>query len=264
MRPSLLDPLFASLTALPGVGPKLEKLFRRLFGAPERPARVIDLLLHMPSGAVDRRARPMLRDVEPGTVVTVAVTVDSHRPSPPHRPRAPYRIETSDKSGTLTLTYFNARRDYLEKLLPVGERRYISGTATLYDGMLQMTHPDRVVGEADLDKLPLIEPVYPLTEGLGINQVRKAVDGALDKLPKLAEWQDPSWLKRSKFPAFADALKSLHRPAGLGDLLPETRRGRGSPMTNCWPASWRWRWCEPISAASPAAAVPAKAGCARG
>ena len=221
MRPSLLDPLFASLTALPGVGPKLEKLFRRLFGAPERPARVIDLLLHMPSGAVDRRARPMLRDVEPGTVVTVAVTVDSHRPSPPHRPRAPYRIETSDQSGTLTLTYFNARRDYLEKLLPVGERRYISGTATLYDGMLQMTHPDRVVGEADLDKLPLIEPVYPLTEGLGINQVRKAVDGALDKLPKLAEWQDPSWLKRSKFPAFADALKSLHRPAGLGDLLPE-------------------------------------------
>ena len=145
MRPSLLDPLFASLTALPGIGPKLERLFRKLFADPERPARVIDLLLHMPSGAVDRRARPMLRDVTPGTVVTVAVTVDRHRPSPPHRARAPYRIETSDDSGTLTLTYFNARRDYLEKLLPVGEQRYVSGTATLYDGMLQMTHPDRVL-----------------------------------------------------------------------------------------------------------------------
>jgi ATP-dependent DNA helicase RecG len=222
MRPPLLDPLFASLTALPGIGPKLEKLFRRLFGEPDKPARVIDLLLHMPSGAVDRRARPLLRDVVPDTVVTVAVTVDRHRPSPPNRPRVPYRVEAYDESGTLTLTYFNARRDYLEKLLPVGERRYVSGTATLYDGMLQMTHPDRVVGEADLDKLPLIEPVYPLTEGLSINQVRKALDGALAKLPALPEWQDADWVKRNKFPGFAEALNRLHRPADLGDLLPDS------------------------------------------
>ena len=114
MRPSLLDPLFASLTALSGIGPKLEKLFRRLFGQPDRPARIIDVLLHMPSGMVDRRAQPKLRDVVPGTVVTVAVTVDRHRRAPPHRSRAPYRIETYDDTGTLTLTYFNARRVYLE------------------------------------------------------------------------------------------------------------------------------------------------------
>ncbi len=220
MRPSLLDPLFAPLTALPGIGPKLEKLFRRLFGHTDKPARVRDLLLHMPTGSVDRRARPVLRDVEPGSVVTVAVHVDKHRPSPPNRPRAPYRIETSDDTGTLTLTYFNARRDYLEKLLPAGEHRYISGTATLYDGSLQMTHPDRVVSEADLDKLPLIEPVYPLTEGLGINQVRKAIDGALGKLPKLGEWQDTAWLARNDFPAFEDALRSLHRPDQPDDLDP--------------------------------------------
>ena len=31
-----------------------------------------------------------------------------------------------------------------------------------------------------------------------------------------------AWLKRNKFPAFADALKTLHRPGELGDLLPES------------------------------------------
>ena len=92
MRPSLLDPLFAALTALPGVGPKLEKLYRRLFGRDDAPARVIDLLFHLPTGTIDRRAQPKLRDVVPGSVVTVAVTIDRHRPSPPNRPRAPYRI----------------------------------------------------------------------------------------------------------------------------------------------------------------------------
>src|SRR5581483_5357333 len=201
MRPPLLDPLFAALTTLPGVGPKLEKLYRRLLGRDEHPARVIDLLFHLPTGTVDRRSRPLLRDVVPGEVVTVAVTVDRHRPSPPNRPRAPYRIETYDDTGTLTLTYFNARRDYLEKLFPPGETRYVSGTTALYDGMLQMVHPDRVVSEEELDKLPQVEPIYPLTEGLSINQVRRAAEGALAKIPALPEWQDAAWLSRADSPS---------------------------------------------------------------
>src|SRR4030095_16413909 len=162
MRPSLLDPLFGSLTSLPGIGPKLAKLFARLL---EREApRLIDLLFHLPSGTIDRRARPKLRDVASDTIVTVTVTVDRHRAPPPNRPRAPYQIYASDETGDITLTYFNDRKDFLEKLLPVGGRGIISGTAAFYDGMLQMVPPDRVVSEADASKLPLIEPVYPLTE----------------------------------------------------------------------------------------------------
>jgi ATP-dependent DNA helicase RecG len=220
MRPSLLNPLFAAVTTLTGVGPHLEKLYRRLFGR-EQPARVIDLLFHLPTGAIDRRARPKLRDVVPDTVVTVAVTVDRHRPPPPHRPRVPYQVYASDETGDLTLTYFNARKDYLQKLLPVGERRYVSGTVALYDHMRQMVHPDRVVAEADLAKLPLVEPVYPLTEGLSLNQVRKAADAALARLPDLPEWQEASWVARERFPSFAEALRVLHRPAEPADLLPE-------------------------------------------
>jgi ATP-dependent DNA helicase RecG len=221
MRPSLLDPLFAALTTLPGVGPKLEKLYRRLLGRGDTPARVADLLFHLPAGTVDRRARPKLAEVVPGSVATVAVTVDKHRPSPPNRPRAPYRIDAHDDTGTLTLTYFNARKDYLETLLPPGELRYVSGTTALYDGMLQMVHPDRVVSEADLDKLPLVEPVYPLTEGLSLNQVRRAMDGALTKIPALPEWQDNAWAERSGFSSFADALKTLHRPNEPADVQPD-------------------------------------------
>jgi ATP-dependent DNA helicase RecG len=218
MRPNLLNPLFGALTTLSGVGPKLERLYRRLFGREEE-ARLIDLLFHLPSGAIDRRARPKLRDVVPGTVVTVAVTVDRHRPSPPHRPRTPYQVYASDDTGDLILTFFNARRDYLEKLLPVGELRYVSGTTGLYDHMLQMVHPDRVVDEAGFARLPLVEPVYPLTEGLGLNQVRKAVDAALSKLPELPEWQEPTWVARERYPTFAAALKTLHRPATPADVL---------------------------------------------
>ena len=221
MRPTLLDPLFAAITTLPGVGPKVEKLYRRLLGREETPRR-IDLLFHLPTGAIDRRARPKLRDVVPGSVATVEVTIDRHRPAPPGRARAPHLIYASDDTGDLILTYFHARRDYLEKLLPVGETRYVSGVTALYDGMLQMVHPDRVVDAKGLAALPMIEPVYPLTEGLSDNQVRKAIDGALAKLPALPEWQNAPWLKKNRFPAFADALAALHRPAELTDILPDS------------------------------------------
>ena len=219
MRPPLLSPLFASATTLTGVGPKVDKLLGRVTGR-ENGARIADLLFHLPSGAIDRRARPKLRDVEPGTVATVAVTIDRHRPSPPGRSRAPYLVYASDDTGDIVLTYFSAQKDYIAKLLPVGERRYVSGTVALYDGMLQMVHPDRVVDEAGLARLPLVEPVYPLTEGLYQNQLHKAINAALDRLPALPEWQDPAFLTRETFPDFADALRHVHRPTLPDDVLP--------------------------------------------
>jgi ATP-dependent DNA helicase RecG len=219
MRPSLLNPLFAPLTTLPGVGRQVEKLYARLLDR-DAPPRIVDLLFHLPSGAIDRRARPKLRDVVPDTVVTVAVHVDRHRPSPPHRPRAPYRIHVSDDTGDLILVYFNARKDYLQKLLPIGAQCYVSGSVALYDGMLQMVHPDRVVAESDFARLPLVEPIYPLTEGLTLNQVRKAADAALGRVPSLPEWQEPGWLARERFPSFADALRTVHRPPGPADVQP--------------------------------------------
>jgi ATP-dependent DNA helicase RecG len=219
MRPLVLNPLFAALTSLPGVGPKLEKLYAYLLDR-EAP-RVVDLLFHLPSGVIDRRARPKLRDALPDQIVTVAVTVDKHRPSPPHRSRAPYRIYAHDDTGDLTLTYFNARRDYLEKLLPVGETRYVSGKVEFYDGTLQMVHPDRVVDEAGFATLPLVEPTYPLTQGLALGNVRRAMDGALARLPDLPEWQDEAWVAREQFPPFAQALRSLHRPTAPTDIAPE-------------------------------------------
>jgi ATP-dependent DNA helicase RecG len=127
MRPSPLNRLFAPVTALPGIAEKTEKLYRKLTGRTDG-ARVLDLLLHLPTGAVDRRHQPKLRDVVPGSVVTVAVMIDSHRRPPPNRPRAPYLVYASDNTGTLTITYFGLRREQIEKLLPVGSRRYVSGT----------------------------------------------------------------------------------------------------------------------------------------
>jgi ATP-dependent DNA helicase RecG len=220
MRPALLNPLFAPMTSLPGVGPKQDKLFRYLLGRDETP-RLVDLLFHLPASVIDRRARPKIRDAIPGTVVTLEVTVDRHRPAPPGRSRAPHLVYASDDTGDVVLTYFRAQPDYVEKLLPVGAKRYVSGTAQMFEGTLQIVHPDRVVDEAGLAKLAGIDPVYPLTEGLALGTLRRAIAMALQKLPALPEWINPEILRRCNFPPMVEALHRVHVPSELTDILPE-------------------------------------------
>jgi ATP-dependent DNA helicase RecG len=220
MRPALLNPLFAPVTSLGGVGPKQDKLLRYLLGRDETP-RLVDLLLHLPASVIDRRARPKIRDAVPGTVVTLEVTVDRHRPTPARNARAPHLVYASDETGDVVLTYFRAQPGYVEKLLPVGAKRYVSGTTQMYDGTLQITHPDRVVDEAGFAKLSGIDPVYPLTEGLALGSLRRAMAQALQKLPDLPEWISPEVIRRCKFPPIGEALQRVHVPVELTDILPD-------------------------------------------
>src|SRR5260221_1238877 len=195
MRPPLLNPLFAPVTSLAGVGPKQDQLFRYLVGRDDTP-RLVDLLLHLPASVIDRRARPKICDAMPGTMVTLEVTVDRHRPTPARNPRAPHLVYASDETGDVVLTYFRAQPGYVEKLLPVGSKRYVSGTAQMYDGTLQLTHPDRVVDEAGFAKLSGIDPVHPLTEGLALRSLRRARAHALPDIPVLSEWISPEAFSR--------------------------------------------------------------------
>src|SRR6266699_2370522 len=220
MRPALLNPLFAPVTSLAGVGPKQDKLLRYLLDRDETP-RLVDLLLHLPASVIDRRARPKIRDAQPGTVVMLEVTVDRHRPTPGRNARAPHLVYASDDTGDVVLTYFRSLPGYVEKLLPVGAKRYVSGTLQMFDGMPQIVHPDRVVDEEGFAKLSGIDPVYPLTEGLALGSLRRAMAQALQKLPRLPEWISPELIRRCKFPAIAKALNRVHLPVELTDILPD-------------------------------------------
>src|SRR6201996_8212403 len=219
MRPVLLNPLFAPVTSLSGVGPKQDKLFRYLLDRSETP-RLVDLLLHLPSNVIDRRARPKIRDAEVGTMVTLEVTVDRHRPAPPGRSRAPYLVYASDDTGDVVLTYFRAQPGFVEKLLPVGAKRYGSGTLQMFDGVPQIVHPDRVVDEKAFAALSGIDPVYPLTEGLALGALRRAIAQALEKLPELPEWISDGVRRRCHFPSVGEALTRVHIPVELADVLP--------------------------------------------
>ena len=214
MRPAILDKLFAPVTALPGIGAQSAKLFERLAGP-----LIVDLLWHLPSGIVDRRASPRIRALEPDRIATLAVRVEAHQPG---FGRRPYRVVCTDDTGTLTLVYFNVKGDQLTRLLPVGAERVVSGRVEFYGGMPQMAHPDLVLRPDELDRLKPIEPVYPLTAGLSPRLVQRAIEAALERLPVAPEWIDPALRARRGWPAWADAVHQAHVPEGEADLSPTT------------------------------------------
>ncbi|SDE08917.1 ATP-dependent DNA helicase RecG [Rhodospira trueperi] len=210
MRPELLYPLFQPITSLKGVGGRVAPLIEKLAGP-----KVVDVLWHLPTGVIDRRHRPKVAEAVPGRIATLVLTVDEHRPPPPAS-RAPYRIAASDETGTLTLVFFRASRDYMMKLLPIGEQRAVSGRIEYYNDLPQMAHPDHVAPVSELAEIQTVEPVHPLTQGLTPKTLRKVVESALAAGLKVAEqtpeWLDPSVLERHGWPAWGEALRAAHHP----------------------------------------------------
>ncbi|MEM7427590.1 MAG: ATP-dependent DNA helicase RecG [Pseudomonadota bacterium] len=225
MRPEILNPLFASARSLPGVGPKLIKTLARLFGLPDvagQEAKVIDLLWHLPSGVIDRSRQPTIAEAEEGITVTIQVTVGRHRPSPRHNRRVPYKVETYDDSGTITLVFFHAHQEFLKRQLPEGETRFVSGKVEWFNGQAQMVHPDHMLSPAEFAEMPMIEPVYPMTMGLSPKTYRRAADAAVNLVPSVEEWQDKAWVSRNRWQAFKSAIDDAHAPQNAEDVAPET------------------------------------------
>jgi ATP-dependent DNA helicase RecG len=217
-RPVSLDPLFRSLHSIKGVGPQLSALLTRFFGAPEgQEAIALDLLMHMPSGIVDRRRMDGVAGTYVGHVATLKVHVDRHQPPPRGKPQVPHRVFAHDETGDIQLVFFRAQGNWVEKLLPVGEERYVSGTIAFFNGEKQITHPDYVVEVDKFDSLPLVEPVYPLTHGLSAKALTKLTRHVLDTLPELPEWIPGPILKQFNWPDFRTAMLSVHAPNAPND-----------------------------------------------
>ena len=215
MRPPSLFPIFGDIKALPGIGPRLQGLVERVAGP-----RIVDLLWTLPTGLVDRRHAPKIADAAFGEIATITVRIDAHET--PGAPKRPYRVICSDETGFMTLVFFHAKQDWLEKTYPVGEIRVVSGRVDEFGGGRQMTHPDFVATLEEADSIRTVQPVYSLTQGLTQKVIKRAVDGALDRAPGLAEWVDENLLAQRQWPDWRSALKRAHRPESGPDLLPES------------------------------------------
>jgi ATP-dependent DNA helicase RecG len=214
-RPEILFPLFAEATVLDGVGPKIAKALERM-----EISRPRDILFTPPNGVIDRRLKPTVAGMRDGEVATVEVEVGVHHP--PRQKGRPYRVHVRDSGAEFLLIFFHPRSDWLQRTLPTGQRRVVSGKIEIFDGVLQMPHPDHILAPGEVEDLPPFEPQYPLTQGVTQRVMGRAAQSALARAPELAEWIEPSLKAARKWPDWRAAVAALHGPEGTAALAPGT------------------------------------------
>ena len=119
MRPQILFPLFAEVTSLKGVGAKIAPLVQKLAGPLVR-----DMLFLSPSGLIVRRRTNAAEALE-GEIGVFDVVVD--RMIAPGKIGAPLKVRASDETGFIHLIWFGGSPLHIDRQLPRGERRLVSG-----------------------------------------------------------------------------------------------------------------------------------------
>ena len=213
MRPDILNPLFAEVEVLKGIGPALAKPLKRL-GL----NRVVDILFHLPVSWIERKKVDVLDMADAGGVVTIVVTPVDYRQG---GARSPFRVRATDRPGNyLSLTYFH-NPGWAKKQFPLGVPKVVSGRMEMYGQELQIVHPDYVLEPPEAATLPETEPVYPLSEGLTNNRMGQLAAQALGRAPQLGEWIEPSLLERRGWQGWRPSLHKAH-----GDRFADAARER--------------------------------------
>ena len=209
MRPDVLNPLFAEVETLPGVGPQLSKLLKRL-----DITRVVDLVYHLPTGVIERVRAPAANASLLGCNVILELTPFQTRE--PRSGRGPMRVFASDAEGnSISLIYFN-NPGWAKKSLPMGEKRTIAGKLEAYGDEWQIIHPEVLTTDKGTE-LSIREPVYGLTEGLTNKRIRELAVSALERVPDLPEWIEPGLGNREAWRPWRAAIAEAHRDPATGD-----------------------------------------------
>ena len=211
MRPVILNPLFAEVAALKGVGSAQVRQLARI-----KIARAIDLAFHLPTMVIDRLAVDTLDESLVGRPVVVPLTPARHERG---GPRSPLRVAAVDRGGQwVDLTFFGQSATWAQTKLPIGVEKRIIGKLDRYGQKLQIAHPEVLAMESAAPP-GLREPVYPLTEGVTNRRMGQLVAEALARMPMLAEWIEPSVITRHTWASFTESLNAAHRMEGGRDRL---------------------------------------------
>ncbi|WP_066718409.1 ATP-dependent DNA helicase RecG [Sphingomonas pituitosa] len=204
MRPELLNPLFAEVTALKGIGPALAKPMEKL-GL----ARVVDVAFHLPTGFVDRIPRDELDMADSGKVIAITLTPVQYRFG--GGPRSPARVQAVDAKGNhVSLVYFGGSSGWAKKLLPLNEPRWVSGKLEHYGQDLQMVHPDHVLPLDQVESVGGREAIYPCSEGITSKRIAALAAQAIERAPDLPEWIEPSLKAQKGWPDWREAIARIH------------------------------------------------------
>ncbi|MER3432774.1 MAG: DNA helicase RecG [Leptolyngbya sp. ERB_1_1] len=227
-------PLTQAVTYLPGIGSKSAEKLAKL-GL----YYVRDVLYYYPRDHIDYARQVNIRDLEVGETVTIVATIKNCNcfTSPRNSKLTILELTIQDSSGQMKISRFYmgsrfANRGWQEQQ----KRLYPKGASIAASGLVKQTKfggvsledPDIEVLDHSGDSLTSpavgrIVPVYPLTEGVGADLVRRAVSASLPAIANLHEPIPKGLLTEYGLTGIQDAIANIHFPTDP-DALEAARR----------------------------------------
>lgn len=226
--------LSQSLTYLKGVGAKNSERLARLGLLTVR-----DLLFYYPRDYLDYARQVAIGKLVVGETVTIVATVK--RCSCFSSPRNPkltiLELQVRDSSAQMKLSRFFAGTRYnnrgwqerQKQLYPPGAVIAASGLVKEGKYGLVLDNPeievlDHANGRIESVSLGRVVPIYPLTEGVGADLVRRAIIAALPAAPQLVDPLPEKLRERYGLMALQGAIAHIHFPPDQGALDGARRR----------------------------------------
>jgi len=222
-----------SLTYLPGVGPKSAEKLAKLGLLTVR-----DMLYYYPRDHLDYARQVTIRELKAGETVTLIGTVKSCScfTSPRNSKLTIVELVIRDSTGQMKISRFFAGTRYSNRGWQEQQKRqYPVGAAIAASGFVKETKfgmtledPDlEILGQADdeIDSLTVgrIVPIYPLTEGVGADLVRRTMTTALGAVDRLQEALPKGLRDEYGLIGLAEAISHIHFPPD-SDALEAARR----------------------------------------
>jgi ATP-dependent DNA helicase RecG len=233
-KPTGAITLDQSLMYLPGIGPKSADRLAKLGLYSVR-----DILFYYPRDHIDYARQIKIEDLEPGETVTIVAKVRRVNCfSSPKNPKLTiFDMTVADVTGQIKLSRFYAgdrfrNRGWQERQL----KQFPTGTVVAASGMvkankfgLTLEEPEIEVLEHTRDsidslKIGRVVPIYPLTDGVPPDLVRRAVVAALPAAQQIPEPLPGSLRQDYGLVALPEAIAQIHFPESADHLTKARRR----------------------------------------
>lgn len=218
VRPAGL--LVSDLQYLPGVGPSRKKLLAAELSI----ATYEDLLMTFPYKYVDRSRLYAVRELTgemPFVQVCGRILSFETFPLGPRKERVVAHF--SDGTGVMDLTWFNGGQ-YAKKTYRIGDLYVVFGRPTVFNGRINVVHPDIDPADAlELSSMGL-QPYYSTTEKMKKSGITSRVMERLTKTlvgllkDELPETLTPEMTGRLRLMSRNEALRVIHYPKNAREL----------------------------------------------
>ncbi|NLK74607.1 MAG: ATP-dependent DNA helicase RecG [Clostridiales bacterium] len=205
------------INVIKGIGEKTERIFNKL-----SIETVQDLIEHYPRG-YEEFAKPIpILNIQEGVTLAIEATVHMTPKIKRVRNLQIINVVVKDASGFMNLTWFNM--PFLQKTLRTGYRYIFRGKVVRKNGVLVIEQPKIYSKEEYYRLLNILQPIYPLTEGLTNNAVIKAVKQVIDKLDFAKDYIPKKIVKEYDLMDRTKALKEIHFPKNKDIMIKARKR----------------------------------------